>query len=406
MSLSSIIARLFSEKDTQDTIVVQEERKGSLGRSVTYSLLALGLVVVFMYFLQSLLVPILFSLILSATLFPLAHLLERWGFSRAIAALTALFVGILIFAGLAYLLVTQTINIGKDASDIVGKIETVLRNGEAWLTEKFQLSRTDIIEQGKQQLDKAGPDIGTAVSGFFGSIGSFLSLGILVPLIIFFFLYYRDFMKEFFVKACYNAPRAKVEDTLSKIYYALKSYLGGLLMVMGIVAVLNSVGLMIIGIEHAWFFGILASMLMLLPYIGIAIGSVLPALFAIATKDSLWYAFAVVAWFQLVQVLEGNLITPNVVGGKISLNPLVSILSIFVFSMLFGFAGLILALPLMAILKVIFDAVPQLQPYGFLLSEPKKRFLLTERQKRKALLLQAIEKKADEKPEEAKGSST
>ena len=160
--------------------------------------------------------------------------------------------------------------------------------------------------------------------------------------------------------------------------------MGGLLTVMGIVAILNSVGLMIIGVEHAWFFGIMASLLMLLPYIGIAIGSVLPALFAIATKDSYWYALAVIGWFQVVQILEGNFITPNIVGGKVSLNPLVSILSIFLFSMLFGFAGLILALPLMAILKVIFDTVPQLQPYGFLFGEPADRFLKTDQQKLKA----------------------
>ncbi len=394
-SIKKIISTLLSRRDNTVAEIAQEERKGSLGQSITYSLLAIGLVVALMYISQSILVPILFSLILAATLYPLANLLEKWGFNRAMAALTALVAGLIIIAGLGYLLVSQTINIGRDASEIVGKIESVLKQGEVWLNDKFELSRTDIIDQGKQQLEKITPSVGAALSGFFGSIGSFLSMGILVPLIIFFFLYYREFFREFFVKVCYSAKREKVEDTLSKIYDALKSYLGGLVMVMGIVAILNSVGLMIIGIEYAWFFGILASMLMLLPYIGIAIGSVLPALFAIATKDSFWYAIAVVGWFQVVQMLEGNLITPNIVGGKISLNPLVSILSIFVFSMLFGFAGLILALPLMAILKVIFDAVPQLQPYGFLFSEPQKNFLLTDRQKKKLNKPQSDEDKKE-----------
>lgn len=398
-SLKNFITALLSKKEIPVNEVTQEDRKSYLGQNVTYSLLAIGLVVALMYFMQSLLVPILFSLILAATLYPLANLLEKWRFNRAMAALTALVLGLIIFGGLGYILVTQTINIGRDASDIVGKIETVLRSGESWLNDQFALSRTDLIEQGKQQLEKISPSVGTTITGFFGSIGSILSMGILVPLIIFFFLYYRDFFKEFFVRACYTAKREKVEATLSKIYEALKSYLGGLVIVMGIVAILNSVGLMIIGVEYAWFFGILAAILMLLPYIGIAIGSVLPALFAIATKDSFWYAIAVVGWFQVVQMLEGNLITPNIVGGKISLNPLVSILSIFVFSMLFGFAGLILALPLMAILKVIFDAVPQLQPYGFLFSEPQKNLLLTDRQKS---ILNKKEAKATKEKEDTK----
>ena len=358
--------------------------RSNLGRSITYSLLALALIIAFAYVLRTVLVPVLFSIILASLLFPVCIRLERLGFSRAMAALSSLVLMIILFAGMIYLLVFQSINIGQDASEIVGKIETVLKDAESWADEKLNLSRTELITNGKQQLEKVMPGVGAAVTAFFGSIGNLLSMGILVPLIIFFLLYYREFFKAFFVKAIGKEHQQKVETTITKIYEAIKNYMGGLLTVMGIVAILNSVGLMIIGVEHAWFFGIMASLLMLLPYIGIAIGSVLPALFAIATKDSYWYALAVIGWFQVVQILEGNFITPNIVGGKVSLNPLVSILSIFLFSMLFGFAGLILALRLMAILKVIVDPVPQLHPYGFLFGEPADRFLKTDQQKLKA----------------------
>src|SRR5690606_29740687 len=156
--------------------------------------------------------------------------------------------------------------------------------------------------------------------------------------------------------------------------------------VMGIVAVLNTVGLMVLGIEYAWFFGTLASLLMLLPYIGIAIGSILPAIFALATKDSYWYAVGVIAWFQVVQFLEANIITPNIVGGKVSINPLMAIISIILGGMLFGMAGLILALPVTATIKVLFDATPETQPFGFLIGEPEKRHL-------KRFSLRALKKK-------------
>src|SRR3546814_8776223 len=106
--------------------------------------------------------------------------------------------------------------------------------------------------------------------------------------------------------------------------------------VMGIVAILNTVGLWILVIQYAWFFGTLASLLMLLPYIGIAIGSILPAIFALATKETAWYAVWVIAWFQVVQFLEGNVITPNIVGSKVSINPLMAIISILLGGMLFG----------------------------------------------------------------------
>src|SRR5690606_41918749 len=144
-------------------------------------------------------------------------------------------------------------------------------------------------------------------------------------------------------------------------YDVVQSYLMGLILVMGIVAILNTVGLYILGVQYAWFFGTLASLLMLLPYIGIAIGSILPAIFALATKDSAWYALGVIAWFQVVQFLEGNFITPNIVGSKVSINPLMAIISIFLGGMLFGIAGLILALPLPATIKVILDYTPGTQ---------------------------------------------
>ena len=384
MSWKRFVLSFLKERDDFDeTENTKAERSGRLAQSVAFSLLAIGLVIALAYALRSVLTPVIFAVIFSVILFPLAQLFERCGFNRVMASLTAVVLGVLAFLGLSYLLVNATINISQDASSIADKIETVLKSGENWMNEKFDVSRTEIISRGKEELNKSVSGIGSFVSKLFGSVGSFLSIAVLVPLMIFFFLYYRDFFREFFVRAFYSSPREKVEITLTKIYEALKNYLGGMLIVMAIIAVLNTVGLMILGIEYAWFFGILASLLMLIPYIGIAIGCIMPALFALATKDSYWYAVGVVAWFQFVQFLEANFITPNIVGGKISLNPLVSILSLFLFSLLFGFTGLILALPLMAILKVIFDAVDELKPYGFLLGEPKKKYLWTDRQRRK-----------------------
>jgi predicted PurR-regulated permease PerM len=131
----------------------------------------------------------------------------------------------------------------------------------------------------------------------------------------------------------------------------------------------------VMGISYAWFFGTLAALLMLIPYIGIAIGSILPALFAIATKDNVWYSVGVIGWFQVVQFFEANIITPNIVGSKVSINPLMSIVGLLLGGMLFGLAGLILALPLIAILKVLLDATPSLSHFGYLIGEPEDDLL-------------------------------
>lgn len=361
---------------------MQEAQKNN-SIKIASRLLMLVLIVFICYTLQSILVPILFSIILSVLLLPLCERFEKWGMGRAGAALIALLLTILFVLGLGYLIVSQTINIGQDASDIVNKIKSLVINTLDWASDKFNMSQKELINRVESEMGKSTSDIGGYLTSALNSLGSSLSSGILVPIMIFFFLYYREFFKEFFFRVFSSTPKKEIENVLAKIYDVLRNYLVGLITVMGIVAILNTIGLMILGIEYAWFFGILAAMLTIFPYIGIFIGSLIPALFALATKDSAWYAAGVVLWFQAVQTLEGNFITPKIVGGKASLNPLVSLLSFFLGGMLFGITGMILALPMLAMLKVIFDTIPETKAYGFLLSEPDDSFILTDKQKLK-----------------------
>lgn len=340
------------------------------------SLFALALIVGLLYVTQSVVVPLLFAIILSITLYPIAAFFEnKLRFGKAAASIMAVIIAIVVISTLIWFIVHQSIIIGKDAVAIQEKVLAAVESIQNWIQSRFGLERSEVVQKMKEQGNNALENVGGYMSTAFGSIGSTLAGIILVPIFIFFLLYYRDFFKEFFFKAFKNTDNKKIHAVLKKIYDVVQSYCLGLVMVMGIVAVLNTVGLMLMGIEYAWFFGSMASLLMLLPYIGIAIGSILPALFALATKDSALYAVGVIAWFQVVQFLEGNIITPNIVGGKVSINPLMAIIVILLGGMIFGLAGLILALPMTATLKVIFDAIPSMEPIGYLIGEPEKEHL-------------------------------
>jgi len=318
---------------------------------------------------------LLFSILISISLFPLAVFFERLRLGKAFAAILAVIIAIAVISTLGWFIVHQSIIISKDASAITEKVLSVVERAQLWIEDRFGIQRSAVSEHLSEQGNKLLSNMGTVASATFGSIGNMLASAILVPLFSFFLLYYRDFFRVFFFKAFKSIPHVKVDRTLNKIYEVVQSYLLGLIIVMGIVAVLNTVGLMALGIDYAWFFGSLASLLMLLPYIGIAIGSILPALFALAVKDNAWYAIGVIAWFQVVQFLEGNVITPNIVGSKVSINPLMAIIAILLGGMLFGLAGLILALPLTATIKVIFDVIPSMEAYGFVIGEPEKEHL-------------------------------
>ena len=339
------------------------------------SLMALVLILGLMYITQSVLLPLIFSILISISLYPLARLFERIHLGKALSAILAVIIAIAVISGLSWFIVYESILIGRDASSITDKVLSVLETGQNWLETQFGIERTEVMAKLREQGEKTLENAGGMLTSTFGSIGNILASAVLVPLLSFFLLYYRDFFREFFFKAFKSSPQSKVNEVLNKIYDVVQSYLVGLITVMGIVAVLNTVGLMALGIDYAWFFGSLASLLMLLPYIGIAIGSILPALFALATKDTAWYALGVVVWFQIVQFLEGNIITPNIVGSKVSINPLMAIIGILLGGMLFGLAGLIIALPFIATLKVIFDSNPNMEAFGFLIGEPEKLHL-------------------------------
>jgi predicted PurR-regulated permease PerM len=144
-----------------------------------------------------------------------------------------------------------------------------------------------------------------------------------------------------------------------------------------IAAVLNSIGLLLLGIEHAIFFGFLSGTLTMIPYVGITIGAALPTLVALVTKDSGWYAVGVIAVHSVVQFLEGNFITPKITGSKISINALAAIVALLVGGKIWGIAGMILAVPAVGILKILLSYSTSLKPFVILL-EDKHRELLVE----------------------------
>jgi predicted PurR-regulated permease PerM len=147
-----------------------------------------------------------------------------------------------------------------------------------------------------------------------------------------------------------------------------QNYISGLILVIAIIAILNTTGLLILGIKYAVFLGILSALLTIIPYIGIVLGSILPILVALLTKDSLLYAAGVIAIFGLVQFLEGNFITPKIIGSKVNVNPLSAIIALIVGGAVWGIAGMILAIPILGIIQIILSNNKDLKPFASLIS--------------------------------------
>lgn len=325
-----------------------------------------------LYVLQETLIPLAYSVLFSILLYPLCNRLERWKFPRVLAITLSILLFIVVIAVLVYLVSIQIAGFADELPRITEKVEVVLEQmltmGERYLS----ISRTEQVSEAKMYLVKMlGESRQMLLSTLVATTGT-LTTAALVPLYVFFFLLYRDFFRRFVHKAFHTIPKGTLDKILNKIYDVIQSYLAGLMLVIGIVGILNTIGLLLLGIDYAVFFGFLAAFLILIPYIGILIGSIFPALMSVITEDSPWYALGVVGVMGFVQFLEGNFITPNIVGSKVSVNPLAAIVMLLLGGQLWGLSGLILALPITAILKVIMDSSPNLEPIGFLLGEPTK----------------------------------
>lgn len=323
-----------------------------------------------LYTLSETLIPLAFSILLAILLHPVCAWLETHRVPRVGAILLSILVFFVVIVILVYVVSIQIGSFTEELPRITEKAEVLLDQTLTMGERYLNISRTQQVSEAKKYLVNALSEGRVVLLNTLLTTTGAISTFILLPLYIFFLLLYRDFFRRFIHKAIKAVPNDELNLLLKKIYDVIKSYLSGLFLVILLVGVLNSIGLLIIGVPHAIFFGFLAGFLILIPYIGILIGSVLPALLSIVTLDSPWYAVAVIGVMSFVQFLEGNFITPNIVGSKVSVNPLAAIVALFLGGQLWGLSGLILALPVTAILKVIFDSVPSLEPYGFLLGEP------------------------------------
>ena len=341
----------------------------------TNNLLFIVLLVFVLYVLKPLIVPILFAVVLSVAIFPLVVFLEKkLRFNRVLSCLTAIMIMFICIS----LIITF---IGFQISDIVSKSDIYATKLQEMYVQllttienKFGIKKTEFIN-GKINFADTLKENYSGILQFAGTSGAIIGDALLIPIYMFFFIYYRKFFKTFIFKVFSNGNDFRIRIVINKLYRVQQDYLIGLSTVMLIVGILNSLSLLALGIENPFFYGFLASILLLIPYIGIFIGSLIPALIALITKDSYIYSVLVIACFSFIQFLEGNFITPKITGSKLNLNSLVAIVSIIAFSMLWGISGMIIALPIVASLKIIFDASPNLHPYGFVLSEPQEQQL-------------------------------
>jgi predicted PurR-regulated permease PerM len=339
---------------------------------ITAVLLSLVIIIYGLHSLQGVLIPLVFAILFSVLLFPLARRLEAWRIPRIVAILICLILTLAVIVGILYAVSIQISSFAEVIPKLVERGNKYINQIQTYADERFSIDRQRQVTEVKKYLNKGLAEGGTILTSTLLATTSTLTDVLLVLLFIFFFLLYRDFFRSFFYKAFNDTRRSKIDAVMQGIYTVVKDYLAGLALVIVIIGTLMTIGLLILGVDYAVFFGFFGACLVLIPYFGISMGSLLPAAYTLVTDDNPLKALGVIGVFLFVQALEGNFITPYIVGSKVSINPLAAIIVLLLWENVWGIPGLILALPMTAIIKVIFDSVDELKPYGFLIGEAEK----------------------------------
>jgi predicted PurR-regulated permease PerM len=346
---------------------------------VLFCILAIGFL---LYIGQEILVPIAFSVLLAVLLLPFNKWMEKKGFGRVTAIMISLFFSILCLSVLIYFLYSQIAHFMDDLPTIKKQLNAHLRTIQSWVYEQFSLTRKEQTQALNDATKQLKPEGSTLIGQTFISITESLIILILLPIYTFLILYYRDMIKNFMVNVFHNDQKSKVLDVIKESRIIVQSYMVGLLIEMGIVASINVAGFLLLGIKYAFFLGILAAILNLIPYIGMLIASVFCMLVTVTTTTDLAQVVYVLLVLSAVQFLDNNVIMPRIVGAKVKINALATILGVLIGGALAGISGMFLSIPIIAIMKVIFDRVDGLQPWGEILGDDitgKKRNRLFKR---------------------------
>lgn len=336
---------------------------------LTIKLILILLLGLFVYVGQAILVPLAFSTLLAIILLPFTNFLEKLHFPKALANLISIVIALIFIGGILYFLSSQISVFLRDIPSIRRNLADHYLSIQNWIQAKLHIStekQTAIINTATAKVKDSGS---VYIGQTFLTITQTVLLIILIMVYTFFILYYRHMIKRFFFAVFAKAHATQVDEVLVESKNIIQKYITGLLIEMVIVAAANSAVLLIIGIKYAIFFAVFAAILNLIPYIGLFISIGFTVLITLTTSANWNSILWVIIGMEAIHFSDANFLMPNIVGSKVKINPLFSIIGVLIGASMMGISGIFLSLPVIAILKIIFDRIEKLKPWGMLLGD-------------------------------------
>jgi predicted PurR-regulated permease PerM len=319
---------------------------------------------------QNVIVPILLSLLFAILLRPVAHFLKnKLRFPHVIAVIFTVTIFVCLVVGVLFFISWQISDIVNDWGKIKYNLSIHLENFQEMIRENFNLSKREqetLLESATQNSSVSGNSfVGSTLLSFTDML---LNLA-LIPIYTFLFLLYRTHFIKFLSKLFKPEFHITLQNILCQVKISIQSYIIGLIIQMITVSTLTTIGLMIIGVKYAIVLGIITGLLNLIPYIGILFAGLLSIVATLTGSPDVTLILGVITVIIVVQIIDNNLLVPLIVSSKVEINAFVSIVGIVIGGAISGVSGMFLAIPILAILKVIFDRIEPLKPWGYLMGD-------------------------------------
>ena len=342
----------------------------------------LFLIIFGLYIAQDFLIPLSIGGILATLFLPFCNWMESKKMPKSIAVFICFMSLLLIIFILISLLGWKISELLNDISLIK---QRAIETGNSLQQYIFNHLNISIKEQ-FLILKKEQPSYSNIFQIIFGSITSIFASFILVFVYFIFLLFYRNHIKNFLLKLATPSKREEMEQVIYNATRVSQQYLLGLSKMIVLLWIMYSIGFSIIGVENAIFFAILCGLLEIVPYVGNITGTILTVTVAAIHGANPSLLGGIVITYGIVQLIQGWVLEPLILGPQVKINPLFTIIVLVIGQLLWGIPGIILAIPLTAILKIICDHIDSLKPYGFLIGEietSKKKSVFVEKLKTK-----------------------
>jgi len=336
--------------------------------SVLFILIALGFLIVVG---KQILCPLVFSMMFSLLLLPVGKFLEeKFRFHRSAASMLSVLLMLAVFALVLYLVGSQLADLLTDWPHLKVQLNNSFYELLNWVRANYHVTESkqlNLVHSATSKISDGGGS--AAISVTLLTASSILLFWVFVIIDTFFLLFYRRLLLQFLIAVFKKENAIAVYEVVERVKFIITKYITGLMLEMTVVSAICCTVFLIGGLKYALLLGLITGLFNIIPYLGIATALLFSTLITLSTGVAAGKVILVVATIIIMHLADSNVLLPVIVGSQVRINALITILGVVLGEMLWGIAGMFLSIPVIAILKIIFDRVESMQPWGLLLGD-------------------------------------